>query len=100
MIRCTDRASAARCCSPILCSELFKALAEVRRTGAGILLVEQNARQGLAIADRGYLLENGRIVGEGAATAIAQDPLVQKAYLRGVARGIGATRERTFRPPP
>jgi branched-chain amino acid transport system ATP-binding protein len=51
--------------SPILCSELFKALAQVRRTGAGILLVKQNARQALAIADRGYLLENGRIVGAG-----------------------------------
>ncbi len=66
------------------------------KTGAGILLVEQNARQGLAIADRGYLLENGRIVGEGAATALAQDPAVQKAYLGGVARDIGARRERTF----
>ena len=38
--------------SPILCGELFKALVEIRKTGAGILLVEQNARQGLAIADR------------------------------------------------
>lgn len=76
--------------SPILCSELFKALAEVRKTGAGILLVEQNARQGLAIADRGYLLENGRIVGEGAATALARDPAVQKAYLGGAVRDFGA----------
>ena len=71
--------------SPLLCSELFKALAQVRRTGAGILLVEQNARQALAIADRGYLLENGHIVGEGAAASLAGDPAVQKAYLGGAA---------------
>jgi branched-chain amino acid transport system ATP-binding protein len=76
--------------SPILCSELFKSLAEVRKTGAGILLVEQNARQGLAIADRGYLLENGRIVGEGSAKTLAQDPAVQKAYLGGAAGDISA----------
>ncbi|MCG6874533.1 MAG: ABC transporter ATP-binding protein [Betaproteobacteria bacterium] len=75
--------------SPILCTELFKALAEIRKTGAGILLVEQNARQGLAIADRGYLLENGRIVGEGSAVSLAGDPAVQKAYLGGVAGGTG-----------
>ncbi|MCL4799249.1 MAG: ABC transporter ATP-binding protein [Burkholderiales bacterium] len=71
--------------SPKLCTALFRTLAEVRRTGVGILLVEQNARQGLAIADRGYLLENGRIVGEGPAAALAQDPAVQKAYLGGAA---------------
>jgi branched-chain amino acid transport system ATP-binding protein len=76
--------------SPILCSELFKALAQVRRTGAGILLVEQNARQALAIADRGYLLENGRIVGAGSAASLAQDPAVQKAYLGGAVRARGA----------
>ncbi|NJN39986.1 MAG: ABC transporter ATP-binding protein, partial [Gammaproteobacteria bacterium] len=76
--------------SPILCTELFRALAEIRKTGAGILLVEQNARQGLAIADRGYLLENGRIVGEGSAASLAQDPAVQKAYLGGAAADVGA----------
>ncbi|OGA66271.1 MAG: hypothetical protein A3G83_12660 [Betaproteobacteria bacterium RIFCSPLOWO2_12_FULL_68_20] len=71
--------------SPLLCTELFKALAQIRSTGTGILLVEQNARQALAIADRGYLLENGRIVGEGAAASLAQDTAVQKAYLGGAA---------------
>jgi branched-chain amino acid transport system ATP-binding protein len=76
--------------SPILCSELFRSLAEIRRTGAGILLVEQNARQALAIADRGYLLENGRIVGEGSARSLAQDPAVQKAYLGGAESRAGA----------
>jgi branched-chain amino acid transport system ATP-binding protein len=71
--------------SPILCTELFRALAQIRKTGAGILLVEQNARQALAIADRGYLLENGRIVGEGPAAKLAGDAAVQQAYLGGAA---------------
>jgi len=75
--------------SPILCGELFKALVEIRKTGAGILLVEQNARQGLAVADRAYLLENGHIVGEGQAASLAQDPAVQAAYLGGAAKRGG-----------
>ncbi|HVL59705.1 MAG TPA: ABC transporter ATP-binding protein, partial [Burkholderiaceae bacterium] len=67
--------------SPLLSRELFRTLVDVRRSGVGILLVEQNARQGLAIADRAYLLENGHVVGEGAAAQLAQDPAVQQAYL-------------------
>lgn len=70
--------------SPLLCRELFQTLAEVRRNGLGILLVEQNAKQSLAIADRGYLLENARIMGEDSAANLAGDTNVQKAYL-GVA---------------
>jgi branched-chain amino acid transport system ATP-binding protein len=69
--------------SPLLCGELFRALARVRGDGISVLLVEQNARRSLAIADRGYLIENGRIVGTGAATALASDPAVQRAYLGG-----------------
>jgi branched-chain amino acid transport system ATP-binding protein len=69
--------------SPLLCSELFRTLAEIRGSGVGVLLVEQNARQSLAIADRGYLLEVGRIVGEDTADRLAQDPAVQAAYLGG-----------------
>lgn len=69
--------------SPILCTELFKALAQIRVSGVGILLVEQNARQGLAIADRAYLLENGHIVGAGPAADMEQSPSVRKAYLGG-----------------
>ncbi len=71
--------------SPLLCIELFKALQAVRATGVGILLVEQNARQSLAIADRAYLLENGEIVGQGPADQLARDPAVQAAYLGGAA---------------
>ncbi len=71
--------------SPMLCIELFKNLRTVREAGVGILLVEQNARQSLAIADRAYLLENGEIVGAGPADQLARDPAVQAAYLGGAA---------------
>jgi branched-chain amino acid transport system ATP-binding protein len=70
--------------SPILCRELFRALGQVRETGVGIFLVEQNARQSLAIADRGYLIDNGRITGAGTAATLASDAAVQRAYLGGV----------------
>ena len=70
--------------SPLLAHELFQALARIRETGVGVLLVEQNARQSLRIADRGYLIETGRIVGEGRADRLAADPAVREAYL-GVA---------------
>lgn len=71
--------------SPLMCGELFRALAAVRETGVSILLVEQNAKQGLNIADRGYLIEIGRIVGQGAAAALKDDPAVQRAYLGALA---------------
>jgi branched-chain amino acid transport system ATP-binding protein len=48
-----------------------------------VLLVEQNARQALAIADRAYVIEVGRIVLEGEASALARDEKVQRAYLGG-----------------
>ena len=67
--------------SPLLSKELFANLRRVRGLGLGVLLVEQNARQSLAIADRGYLLENGRITHEDTAAALARDPAVQAAYL-------------------
>ena len=53
----------------------------VKNLGIGILLVEQNAKQSLAIADRGYLLENTQITHEDTAVRLATDPAVQKAYL-------------------
>src|SRR5882672_10436684 len=67
--------------SPLMCGELFTALKMIRDSGVGILLVEQNARQGLDIADRGYLIETGRIVGQGSAQSLRDDPAVQRAYL-------------------
>ena len=49
--------------------------------GVGVLLVEQNAKRSLEIADRGYLLKNGQVVGRGAADALRKDETVQRAYL-------------------
>lgn len=72
--------------SPLMCVELFRALKRVRETGVSILLVEQNVKRSLEIADRGYLLESGRIVGEGPARQLLDDPAVQAAYL-GVCHG-------------
>ena len=71
--------------SPLLTKDLFKSLGAVRETGVGILLVEQNAKQSLAIADRGYLIENGHITGEGTGAELMRDPAVQAAYLGGAA---------------
>ncbi len=67
--------------APILVHELFEVLAQVRKSGVSLLIVEQNVRASLAIADRGYLLEAGRIVGEGSATGLIDDPAVQRAFL-------------------
>ena len=75
--------------SPLLCKELFQNLKKVRDIGIGILLVEQNAKQSLAIADRGYLLENAHIVHEDSAKALISDPAVQAAYL-GAGGGAAA----------
>lgn len=67
--------------SPLLCQELFQTLSHIRETGMGVLLIEQNAKQSLAIADRGYLIENGGITGQNDAETLLTDPAVQKAYL-------------------
>jgi branched-chain amino acid transport system ATP-binding protein len=67
--------------APRVCVELFRALPLIRAGGVGILLVEQNTRQSLNVADRGYLIETGRIVGEGTASGLRSDPAVQRAYL-------------------
>ncbi|MBR1235909.1 ABC transporter ATP-binding protein [Bradyrhizobium sp. AUGA SZCCT0182] len=67
--------------SPLMCSELFRALQRIRGNGIGILLVEQNARMSLKIADRGYLIETGRIIGHGTAADLRDDPAVCAAYL-------------------
>ena len=80
--------------SPLLTRDLFQALRRIRDDGIGILLVEQNARQGLAVADRGYLLSNGRIVGEGSAASLTSDEAVSRAFL-----GLQAASEGTSSTP-
>jgi len=68
--------------APMLAAELFAALERIARGGeTSILMVEQNARRALKMADRAYLLSLGRIVGEGAAAALAQDKAVAQSYL-------------------
>jgi branched-chain amino acid transport system ATP-binding protein len=69
--------------SPLMCSELFRAIKKIQELGVGILMVEQNANLSLRIADRGYLLETGHVVGQGSAAELRSDPAVQRAYLGG-----------------
>ncbi|MGH6761751.1 MAG: ABC transporter ATP-binding protein [Phyllobacterium sp.] len=67
--------------APVVVSELFATLAKVKQSGLGLLIVEQNVSISLSIADRGYLMEAGRIVGEGSADFLRDDPGVQRAFL-------------------
>lgn len=84
--------------SPLLCKELFQNLRAVKALGIGILMVEQNARQSLAIADRGYLLENARVTHEAAASALMNDPAVQAAYLGAGGQASGPAKARAPEP--
>lgn len=67
--------------APLLVAKIFEAVKALRTRGLTILLVEQNARAALKLADRGYVLETGRIVLEGTGAALLSDPRVQAAYL-------------------
>ncbi len=67
--------------APLLMLDMFKALKEINGIGTTILLVEQNARLALKFAQRGYVLENGRLVLQGEASELLDNPEVKKAYL-------------------
>jgi branched-chain amino acid transport system ATP-binding protein len=67
--------------APMVVSEVFEILKEMHKTGMTILLVEQNVRQTLQIADRAYVLENGRLALEGACSVLRESDHVRKAYL-------------------
>lgn len=67
--------------APILVEEIFSIIQEINSQGTSILLVEQNANMALSIAHRGYVLETGRIVLEGTAQELRDNPQVKKAYL-------------------
>ncbi len=69
--------------SPILARSVLRTVREIANRGTAVLLVEQNARQALAIADQAYVIEVGRIVLQGEAATLARDERVQRAYLGG-----------------
>ena len=69
--------------SPIVMDELFSRIIEVGKTGVGILMVEQNAKQALGIADRGYVLVNGKNRNEGSGKELLNNPDVRKSFLGG-----------------
>ena len=73
--------------APLIVQEMFRTIDSLRATGVSLLLVEQNARAALAVADYGYVLEMGEIVLEGPASELAGDPRVIETYL-----GSAATR--------
>ncbi len=67
--------------SPLLVKEIFAIISELHKSGITILLVEQNAKMALAVADRAYVLETGQISMSGKARDLAEDDRVRKAYL-------------------
>ncbi len=67
--------------APLLVKTVFQIIKEIRDLGKTILLVEQNAQKALEVADRAYVLEQGRVVKEGAACDIQSDPAIRAAYL-------------------
>ena len=69
--------------APLLVEQIFDIIRQLHADGTTILLVEQNAQAALAVADRGYVLETGRIVTEGTGTALLESDTIRKAYLGG-----------------
>ncbi|MDH7483225.1 MAG: ABC transporter ATP-binding protein [Spirochaetales bacterium] len=76
--------------APLLVQTVFDIIEQFRSLGKTILLVEQNAFKALQVADRAYILEQGRIVKEGIASELARDPSVKEAYLGSKSKGGGA----------
>jgi branched-chain amino acid transport system ATP-binding protein len=69
--------------APIVVRQVFELVREIRAEGTAVLLVEQNARAALRVADTAYVMDSGRIVLEGDAASMAKDPRVSAAYLGG-----------------
>ncbi|HLA31509.1 MAG TPA: ABC transporter ATP-binding protein [Pseudomonas sp.] len=69
--------------APIIIQQIFDIIEQLRKDGVTVFLVEQNANQALKLADRGYVLENGRIVMQGSGDELLNDPKVRDAYLGG-----------------
>jgi branched-chain amino acid transport system ATP-binding protein len=75
--------------APLVVRQILTQIRRLPETGATVLLVEQNARSALAIADRGYVIETGRVVLAGTGEELRRDPRVQAAYLGRAATGGG-----------
>ena len=73
--------------APMMVSEIFSLLAMLRQEGVSLLIVEQHAKAALDIADRGYILENGRVVLEGSAAELKANEDIQEFYLGTQASG-------------
>ena len=69
--------------APILVEQIFEIIRNLHQNGSTILLVEQNAQAALSIADRGYVLETGKIVTTGTGAELLSSPAIKKAYLGG-----------------
>ena len=69
---------------PLIVADIFAIVAELKREGTTILLVEQNAHAALNVADRFYLMEQGRITFQGAPGELAKDEVIRRAYLGSV----------------
>ena len=69
--------------APIMVQEIFNCITEVNKEGTTVLLVEQNAQMALSVADRGYVLETGKIVASGSGVELLNDEAVKRAYLGG-----------------
>ncbi len=67
--------------APLIARDIFQTVVRLKQTGLTVLLVEQNARAALAVADRGYVIETGQVVLEGTAQELCDNPEVQRAYL-------------------
>ena len=69
--------------APILVEQIFEIIENLHKVGTTILLVEQNAQAALSVADRGYVLETGKVVTTGAGRELLESPAIKKAYLGG-----------------
>jgi len=69
--------------APLIVQQVFRVIADIRKRGTTVLLVEQNAHMALSVADRGYVLETGKLLVSGKPEALWNDPQVRAAYLGG-----------------
>ena len=74
--------------APLIVAEIFSVIARLKAEGVSILLIEQNAKAALQVADRGYVLETGSVVQAGTAAALLADPRLAEIYL-----GVDSRRE-------